>query len=185
MPNNSAAVRLGKTGQLSVADIGSTRPTDSTTVLDAAYVGLGYVSEDGVTVTPDETTERIVAWQNAAIVRTTTTEATVTVQLTLIETRGKVKELYHKGSTVDVVSAGEWKIEVKPPTEDRRQFVLDVSDGSKNYRLDIGNGEVSDRGDITYASGDEIGYDITITCYPDDDGNLYVEYSNDTNWGYS
>lgn len=178
-------VRVGITGELSGAPIGTARPANSTAALNAAYVGYGYISEDGVTEAPDETVERIVAWQGATIVRSVTTEATTTLQLTLIETKGEVLELYHKGSTVAVVAAGQWKIDVKAPAEDRRQFVLDVIDGTRHLRFDIGDGEVTERGEITYATGEPIGYSITITCYPDSAGVLYTKYSNDAAWGYS
>lgn len=185
MALNSANVRIGITGELYSAPTGTTRPANSTEALDDAYVGLGYVSEDGVTEAPDESVERIVAWQNATVVRSNTTEATATLQMTLIETKGAVLELYHKGSSVEVVASGQWKIDVRPPTEDRRQFVLDVIDGTKHIRFDVGDGEVTERGEIVYANGEPIGYEVTITCYPDENGVLYTKFSDDANWGYS
>ena len=185
MALNAAAVRIGITGELYAAPIGTPRPTTSVSVLDPAYVGMGYVSEDGVTEAPDDSVEKIVAWQSATVVRANHTESTTTLQMTLIETKGSVLELYHKGSTVETVSAGEWKIDVKPPTTDRRQFVLDVIDGAKHIRFDVGDGEVLERGEVVYANGEPIGYDVTITCYPDENGVLYTKYSDDANWAYS
>lgn len=185
MALNSAAVRVGVTGELYAAPTGTARPTSSTSALNAAYVGMGYVSEDGVTEEPDDSVERIVAWQGATVVRTSHTESTATLSMTLIETKGEVLELYHKGSTVSAVAAGQWKIDVKAPTTDRRQFVLDVIDGSKHVRFDVGDGEVVERGAITYANGEPIGYEITIICFPDANNVLYTKYSDDANWGYS
>lgn len=179
------AVRVGITGELFSALTGSTRPADSTTPLDAAYVGLGYVSEDGVTETHEDTIEDIIAWQNATVVRSVRTESIMRLGLTLIETKGEVLELYHPGSQIEVVGAGQWKLEVPTPTTDRRQFVLDVIDGTKHLRIDAANGEVTERGEITYANGEPIGYEITITCYPDPSGILAVKYSDDPNFGYS
>lgn len=184
MALNAGAVRVGITGELYSAPLGTARPADSTEALNASYVGLGYVSEDGVTEAPDDSVERIVAWQGATVVRSVHNESSVTIQCVLIETKGAVLELYHKGSEVEIVSAGEWKLDVVPPTEDRRQFVLDVIDGTKHVRFDIGDGEVTERGEIVYANSEEIGYDVTITCYPVA-GVLYTKYSDDANWGYS
>lgn len=178
-------VRIGVTGELYSAPKGTARPTNSTSVLNAAYVGLGYVSEDGVTEAPDDNVEQIVAWQGATVVRSNTTQATASLQLTLIETKGKVLELYHKGSTVAVVGTGQWKIDVKAPVEDRRQFVLDVIDGAKHIRFDIGDGEVTERAEIVYANGEPVGYEITITCYPDSGNVFYTKLSDDASWGYS
>lgn len=181
----SAAVRVGITGELSVAPVGSTAPTSSTSSLDAAFVGLGYVSEDGVTESYDDTVEDIIAWQNATVVRSTTTESKATLQMTLIETKGNVLELFHKGSAVEVVSSGQWKMDVLAPTPDPRAFVLDVIDGSKHLRIYVANGEVTERGEIVYANGEAIGYDITIVCYPDSDSVVLTKFSDDANFGYS
>jgi hypothetical protein len=185
MSRNAAAVRIGITGELYAAAVGTAAPTSSTSSLDAGFTGMGYVSEDGVTETYDDTVEDIVAWQNATVVRSVTTESKATLQLTLIETKGKVLELYHKGSTVEAVGAGEWKIDVKAPGADERAFVLDVIDGSKHIRFYVPRGEVSERGEITYANGEPIGYQITITCYPDSNNVVLTKFSDDANWGYS
>ncbi len=178
-------VRVGITGELSVAPVGTAAPTNSTSALNAAFVGLGYVSEDGVTETPNDSVENIVAWQNATVVRAATTEDFWTFQMVLIETKGAVLELYYKGSEVEVVAAGQWKLEVAGAQADPRAFVLDVIDGSKHIRTHIPNGEVTERGEITNASGEVIGYDITITAYADSNNVMFTKYSDDASWGYS
>lgn len=179
------AVRVGITGELFAAPTGTTRPADSTESLDAAYTGMGYVSEDGVTETHEDTVEDIIAWQKATVVRSVRTESLMRLAMNLIETKGEVLELYHPGSQVEVVGSGQWKLEVPVPTTDRRQFVLDVIDGTKHLRIDVPAGEVTERGAITYANGDPIGYQVTITCYPTAAGILAVKYSDDPNFGYS
>jgi hypothetical protein len=181
MTLNSANVRIGITGELYKAPTGTPRPANSTAALNAAYVGQGYVSEDGVTESPDETVERVTAWQGGAVVRSTTTEATVTISLTLIETKASVLETYHKGSAVASLGGGQYKIDVKPPTEKREQYILDVLDGTKHLRFDIPDGEVTERGEITYATAEAIAYPVTITCYPVN-GVLYTKYSDDAAW---
>lgn len=181
----AAAVRVGITGEMYVAPVGTAAPTTSVSALNASFIGLGYVSEDGVTESYDDTIEDLVAWQNATVVRSVTTESKATLQLTLIETKGEVLELYHKGSAVAVVSAGQWKIDVEAGQADPRAFVIDVLDGTKHIRIYVANGEVTERGEIVYANGEAIGYDITITCYPDSNNVVLTKFSDDTNWGYS
>jgi hypothetical protein len=185
MPLLAAAVRVGITGELYAAPTGTPRPTDSTTALNSGYIGLGYVSEDGVTETHEDTIEDIVAWQNATVVRSVRTESVMRLACTLIETKGEVLELYHPGSQIEAVGAGQWKLEIPTPTTDRRQFALDVIDGTKHLRIDVPNGEVTERGEIQYANGEPVGYEVTITCYPDENGLLAIKYSDDPNWGYS
>lgn len=51
-PNNAANVSTGKGvagGYMFVAPLGTTLPTDNTTALDAAFLNMGYLGEDGIT----------------------------------------------------------------------------------------------------------------------------------------
>ncbi len=185
MALNAPLVRVAISGEVSVAPVGSTGPTDSTTALNAAFVGLGYVGEDGVTVTPNDSVDAIRAWQNAARVRTVRTEQDWTFQFKLIETKGKTVALYFRG-TVTAVAAGQWKILPDTVNPDERSFVLDVVDGAKNERYYIPRGEVTERAELVNSNGEAIGYDVTVTAYYDSTlGAPYVVYSNDAAWGYS
>lgn len=181
----SSNVRVGITGELSVAAVNSTAPTSSVSSLDSAFTGLGYVGEDGVTVTPNDSVDAIRAWQNSARVRTVRTEQDWTFQCALIESKGKVAELYYRG-TVAVVSAGQWSLLPDTVSPDERAFVFDVIDGSKHKRYYIPRGEVTERGEIVYSNGEAIGFNVTITAYYDDNlGAPYKLFTDDTNWGYS
>lgn len=181
----AAAVRVGITGELYSAATTTAAPTTSVSALNAAFIGLGYVGEDGVEEAYDDTVEEIVAWQGARVVRANTTSSKATLKLKLIETKGATLGLFHKGSTVAVVSAGQWKLDVVNPTPDPRSFVLDVLDGTKHIRIYVANGEVTERGAIVYANGEPIGFEVTITCYSDANGVVLTKFSDDTNWGYS
>lgn len=180
-----AAVRIGVTGEVNVAPVGTAAPTSSTAALNAAFIGLGLVSEDGVTEAWDDSVDNIKAWQNNMIVRAQTTESVATLQFVMIETKGKTIEAYYKGSTISVVSAGQWKIDVKGAQSDPRAWVIDVVDGTKHYRIYVPTGEITERGEVVYSNGEPIGYDVTLTCYADANGVLFTKFSDDANWGYS
>lgn len=181
----ASAVRVGITGEGYVAAVGTAAPTTSVSALNASFIGLGYVSEEGITESYDDTIEDIVAWQGATVVRSTTTASKATLSMKLIESKGAVAKLYHKGSTVAIVSAGQWKMDVIAPTADPRAFVFDVIDGSKHLRIYVANGEVTERGEIVYANGEAIGYEVTITCYPDSSNIVLTKFTDDANFGYS
>lgn len=185
MTLNASAVMVGITGELYAGPTTSDAPTTSVSALDSDLVGMGYVDDEGVEESYDDTIEEFVAWQGATVVRANTTESKATLKFRLIETKGKTLELYHKGSVVAIVSAGQWKMDVKAPTSDPRSFVLDVIDGAKNLRLYVARGEVTERAPITYANGETIGYDITLVCYPSATNVLLTKFSNDALWGYS
>lgn len=178
----ASEVDVAITGQLYSAPRGTAPPEDASSPLDPEWIGHGYVSEDGVTESWEDSVENIVAWQSATVVRSARTESVATLSCTLIQSRGSNLELYHPGSQMEEGEDG-WRLDVVPAVADPRAFVLNVVDGPKLMRIFIGNGEVTERGEIQYQNGEPIGYEVTITTYPDDDGNLMVKMSNDDAWG--
>ena len=183
MALDATQVRVGITGELYKAPLGTTAPTGPTSVLDAAFTGLGYVSEDGVTESWDDSVDNIVAWQSATTVRAAVTESTGTLAMTLIQTNATVLEAFHRGSTMAEPTADTFRLDVKPIQSDPSAWVLDVIDGDRHIRMFLGNAEITERGEVMYANGQPIGYPITITCYPDANGNLMQKWSDDPAWG--
>lgn len=179
----ASEVDVAITGEMFSAPPGTTLPTTASGTLDAAFIGHGYCSEDGITEAWEDNVENIVAWQSATVVRAARTESLVTVQTTLIQNRGSNLELYHPGSLMETDGATGWMLEVKPANSDPRIFVINVVDGDTVMRFVLGNAEVTARGEIAYANGQAIGYNVTITAYPDTNGNLMVKYSTDAAWG--
>jgi hypothetical protein len=162
---NSNNVRVGVSGQVLVGEPTATAPT-GTGGETTGYNDLGFVSEDGVTETRDRSSDTIKAWQNAATVRTVVTDATLTYALTLIETKRETVELYYGTEVTATEDEGELTI-VPANTGGRKRFIIDVIDGDEVIRTYVPAGEVTEVGDKVYASGEPVGYEITITAYPD------------------
>lgn len=156
-------VRVAVSGAVYIAPHGSTAPTDATTAPAAAFKDLGYVSEDGVVEARDRSTNDIIAWQNSDKVRTVVTEAGMTLTLTLIETKTETVEAYY-GTALQA----DGSITIVPSeTGGRQAFIFDVVDGTDVVRTYVPSGEITEVGELTNASGDPVGYEITISCYPD------------------
>ena len=168
MALDSANVRVAVTGAIYSDPAGAAAlPADASAALDPAFVDHGYVSEDGVTESTSRTVEQIRAWQNAAVVRRTTTEGEATYAFTLIETTEANIELYY-ADAVDTATGG---VRVRPTEVGvRRPYVIDVIDGDDFIRTVIPDGELSERGDQVYSNGSPIGYPITLIAYPDENG---------------
>jgi hypothetical protein len=158
---NAANVRVGVSGEVSFAPAGSTLPTDATTALDAAFTGLGYNSDDGVTETVDRQMSNVVAWQNGDIVRKVKNSEEVMYQFTLIETTADVLEAYYGNFTAVSGSA-----KVGGQANTRGSWVIQVIDGADILRIVIPDGEVTELGTLNY-SDDVTGYTVTVTAYPD------------------
>lgn len=57
--------------------------------------------------------------------------------------------------------------------QDVRAFCLDVIEGTNHVRWYLPNAEVTDTDDVTYKTDALTQYGVTITAYPDDDGNPF------------
>ncbi|TMS00190.1 hypothetical protein [Nonomuraea basaltis] len=183
MTLDAQKVRVAVTGAVYAGPTSSTAPTSAVSAVPAGYNDLGYISEDGVTEAYDEDVQDIQAWQGGAIVRTLISSSKASLSFTMIESKASTLELYHKGSTMEAVSGG-YKIDVKLPNVVRKKFILDVLDGSTHLRIYVPDGEVTERGEITYINDETISYNVTITCYPVADV-VMTKYSDDAYWGYS
>jgi hypothetical protein len=161
MALDSDNVRVAVTGAVYVGPTTSAAPTSSSSAL-TGFTDLGYVSADGITETIDKTTAQIRAWQNGALVREVVSEGTYSVAMTFIETNQDVLELYFGSDLTGGELDGD-------PTKSggRKSFVIDVVDGDIVERTYIPAGEVTAVGERVLASGEAIGYNVTITAYAD------------------
>lgn len=164
MALDATKVRVAISGEVLVGATAATAPT-GTGSTTTGFTGLGYVSEDGVTETRDRSSDSIKAWQNAATVRTVVTDANLTYTFTMIETKKETVELYY-GTTVTTAALEGNFVIVPANTGGQKSFIIDVVDGAELQRVYIPLGEVTEVGEKVYASGEPIGYEVTITAYP-------------------
>lgn len=165
MSLTSSNVRVGVSGEVSVGPTSATEPATAVATL-TGFTGLGYVSEDGVTETVDRSIDDIKAWQNAATVRSVVSDASVSYSFTLIETTVDTVEAALGASVTQSATEGTYTI-VAGSTGGRKSFVIDVIDGANLKRIYIAEGEVTELGDTVYASGEAIGYAVTLKAYTD------------------
>lgn len=165
MALDSAEVRVGGSGEVSVGAVGATAPTGTASAL-TGFSGLGYTSEDGVTETRDRSSDKIKGWQNGATVRTIVTDSDLSYKFTLLQTNPDTIELFYGTAVTQAASEGNFLI-IPSETGGRKAFVLDVIDGAELRRTYIPQGEVGEVGDVVYSNGEPIGYEVTITAYPD------------------
>ena len=160
------------------APLGTTLPTDTSSALDAAFMCLGYVSEDGVTNSNSPSTENIKAW-GGDIVLTSQTEKPDTFQFSLMETLNEevLKATYGDDNVTADEASGEIKVVANTTQQPNCAWVIDtiLRDGGKK-RIVIPEAGVTEVGDITYADGSALMYETTISAMPDSDGATHYEY---------
>ena len=170
MALSASNVRVAVTGAVSVGDVSTTAPTGTAAALNAGFTDLGYVSEDGVTITlpGGGDSEAIKAWQNGATVRTirSASEDLPSFSFTLLETKKEVIELYFGSAVTATDSEGSVEFDATD-LRAKKSFVIDVVDGSELIRTYIPIGAVVEVGDQVYANAEAIGYEVTIEAERD------------------
>jgi hypothetical protein len=169
MATTADLVRVGVTGGVYTAPSGTTIPTTVEGALDGAFAEVGYISEDGVTQSIGADNTSIKAWQNGDEVRVIQTSHSLTYAFTMIETSEVTLEAYYGNYTAGTV-------EISGDQLPRGPWVISVVDGDAAIRIVIPDGQVTERGDITYQNADAVGYPITISAFPDGSGNKAYMY---------
>lgn len=142
MPIDSSEVVVGGDGHVFVAPAGTAVPTDIT-ALSAAYIDVGYISEDGVTFTGGAEIEDIPAWQSFYPVRKIITARSAAVEFVMRQWNGENLKLAFGGGQV-VTAAGKTFYRPPDPSEfDTRVMVVEWEDGAETYRLVVPRGLVS------------------------------------------
>ena len=180
MANTATNVSTGKpniSGAVYVAPLSTTLPTDATTALDAAFVCLGYVSEDGLENNNELDVSEIKAWGGNIVYRSLN-GLDDTFSLSLIESENVdvLKNVYGDANvTVDANGNVTINIVAEDPQEKIWVFELAMR-GGRSKRIVIPDGAVTARETITYNDSDAIAYGITVSAYPDATGKSHSEY---------
>ena len=146
------------------------------TPFPAGFTGLGYISEDGITESITRESEDIKAF-GGDVVLSTQTEFSNTFQLTLIEVLNVdvLKEVFGSSNVSGALGTGI-TVNVNSAELTERAWVFDLIVRGAVERLVIPNGKITEVGETTYSDSDVIGYDITITAFPDSSGNTQYKY---------
>jgi hypothetical protein len=172
MPNglDASKVEVAVTGAVYFAPLGTTLPTDSSTALDEAFKPVGYLSEDGITETPEEDTTEIQAWQNGDVVRRVMTSHEIQYQFGMIESNEvSLKAYYGNYDNGNIKITGE-----QLP---RQCMVIETIDQDKVRRRVVPVAQVTERGEVNLVNDDAAAYDVTITGYPDSEGTKVYIYA--------
>jgi len=175
---NVSAGKPKVAGAIYRAPLGTALPTDATTNLAAAFVDMGYVSEDGVTNANGPETEKIRAWGGQTVL-IVSTEKPDTFQLTFLESlNANVLETVYGTDNVTVdTSAGTIAVVANAEALDDHVYVMDLAlRGGALKRIVIPQGSLSELGDIVYKDDEAVGYKVTLDCLPDASGNTHYEY---------
>jgi hypothetical protein len=164
-------------GAVFVAPLGTTIPTDATSTLDNAFECCGYISDAGVVNTNTASTTAVKAWGGDTVFDIQT-EKPDQWKLTFIEHKNiaVLKTVYGSENVTGDLDTGI-TITANSKDLDTQIFVIDMllrDNTAKRVVLPVA--KVASVGDITYSDSAAVGYETTLGCYPDEDGNTHYEY---------
>lgn len=162
-----------KSGYIWVAPLGTTIPTDATTELDAAFVGLGYLSEDGLTEPASLTAgDDIVAAGGDTVAQADPTFSK-TWTGTCIEALNEdlIKVAYGSANvTVDkATSSKDGSITVKEQAGEIEHHVIVIDEmlkGGRKRRNVMADATFLITGDISHVHTALVNFEFTINAYP-------------------
>ena len=172
------------TGGILSGPKGSPLPTDVSSTIDASIVGVGYISDDGVSESMSRETDKIKAW-GGDVVKIVQSEHSVTYQYTMIEAaRAEVnREVYGEPNVAATVatSAHGNQLAVKVTAEQLPHMVrvIEIKDGDARLRVVLPDSQITEVGDVTYQDASIIAYPVTVEAFPDDSGVKAYKYSDD------
>lgn len=172
MARDAALVRDFAEGYVFYAPSGTTLPTNIDAVLalavtPGAWTNVGYISEDGLTMTPTRDVDDIKAWAGRATVRTVQTDYGFEFSFAMLQTDDAAIELWQ--GDPDGMTA------VVP---DHYAWVILGTDGDEAIAWTVADGQPGDPQELNLGGGTGTQWGITVKTFPDDDGyNAYGPYS--------
>lgn len=171
-------------GGLYVAPFGTTLPEDVDEALDAAFVNLGFISADGVTITVDSSTNPIEVWGGEEIGTLRDSYAIeYSMQLYQVlspEVNAAIFGTENVFTTAATATEGaRMKLLLNSKLPERVSLVLDSFYENKSIRQVAQIAQLSDLGDITMVHNEAMMLEPTFKVLKGTDGNHIIQYSDD------
>jgi len=164
-------------GAVYVAPVGTALPTDTTTALNEAFVGLGYCGEDGLVNSNSMSITDIKAWGGAKVLGVQEEKTdTFTFKLLEVLNINVLKTVYGESNVSGSLTAG---IVINANATDlpEKSYVFDIiMRGGVKKRIVVPSAKITELGDISYTDSDAVGYEATLSAYPDATGQTHYEY---------
>ena len=185
----TADVRVGApdqkvTGAIKHAPLGTAIPTladitKAAVAINQAFEGDEYVSEDGLTLAPSMSTTEIKDWSGATV-RKVLESFDGTLSWTMISTnKGALAIAFGKDHVTSVTASTAHGAQVQAALgaylPEEQAWVFLMKDGDARIVIAVPDGQITEVGEVTFASNAAVGWAVTLSCYPDASGNsIYI-----------
>lgn len=182
-PNNSQNVSVGKGksgGYFFLAPAGTGLPTDNTTELDAAFLNMGFLGDDGANFSDSSSTDTFFDL-NGDSIETSNGEIEKTFTVTFREIK-KDSLAVINGSANVADSDGKLTVHDKGPNDSSYVGVFEfLLKNGRKWRRVIPNCKVGELGDMAVVYSDLVGREVTMQALMDPGtGSYYIDYYDST-----
>lgn len=181
--NDTKNVSYGKFlsgGYFFLAPSGTTLPTDNTTPLDAAFLNMGFLGDDGVSFSDSSSTETAYD-ANGDSIATSQGEIEKTFTVTFREIKkDSLAVLYGSANVTD--ADGKLTVHDKGPNDATYVGVFEIrlKDGRK-WRRVVPQCQPGELGDQTIVYNELVGRELTMAALLDStSGSYYIDYIDST-----
>lgn len=150
-------------------------PKDTKTALPATAEDLGFVSEDGLSISTDRSTEPIKDW-NLDDIRLLLTEHSATITFTIISWTVAGLKAYFGDENV-TETTDEIVVKINARDIGNRAWVFNLKDLGRKRRVVVPNGALSSQGEITFVKGENTPLEIELTALVDAFGEKIYIYT--------
>lgn len=179
MAQDATQVRVGVSGRLYVAPVGTAFPA-STAAAWTGFTDVGLLDAPGPAMGAGIATSDIMAWQAYFPVRTVSTGRTMEWKFKLLQTTGTNLKLAFGGGTITSLGGGDYKYDPPAPgVVDERALGLEVIDGSLIYRWLNDRAILASIADVSASKDAAIMYDLVFRCLDSNLGKPWRLISND------
>lgn len=167
------------TGAILSAPLETELPDSPLTAPDPAFKSSGYISEAGLTLTPERSTATIKDW-SGAVIRQILEEFNGTLAWEHLETNQESLENYFGDENVTIAAAtadtGEQMTAVLGAFElPRKSYLFRIKDGKRRVLIKVPDGQVTEQGEVAFTKTGAILWPVTLATFPDADGNnIYI-----------
>lgn len=178
-PNNTINVSVGKGvtgGYMFVAPQGSELPTDFDSELDAAFLNVGYLGDDGI-VFSDSSSNDSFYDLNGDSIETSASEIEKTFTVTFREIKKDTLAIL-VGSANVTDAGGKLTAHDKGPNDAAYSVVFELLlKNGRKWRRVVPNCKLGELGDMTVVSTELLGREVTMSALKDaTSGDYYTDY---------
>jgi hypothetical protein len=183
VPNDKDNITIGlpkPSGALFWAPAGTALPVDAEVALNAAFINLGYVTEDGLTSTVAEDGDDIKAWGPETVGRSQTNYAKTYVFSLLETARVTALQFVYGQDNVEIDVDGNITIDETGEQLPRGILVCDTlqNNGGATPRIKrqiLGDAQFTDRsGDQVHNNSDPLNFPVSVSAYKFTSGSKQV-----------